>query len=213
MKDHGTRICDVFPLRTTLPRTAPHTPWGRNRKLSGGHPPAPNRLSEGGKFFVKDFFYFLETISIMGTLKNLSIRGAVENDLKQVSLIEEKVFPSFWTYNNLMKELKANFAVFAVAEVKGQIVGYATAWNISGEAQLNRIAVTPDCRRKGIGVRLLDHVTARLREAGAEKILLEVREKSEEARLFYQKEGFLQTGLRKNYYTDDNAVLMEKTLI
>mgnify|MGYP000270382361 CR=1 FL=1 len=47
---------------------------------------------------------------------------------------------------------------------------------------------------------------------GIHLVHLEVREGNGSARRLYQRLGFLEDGLRKNYYTDpqENAVLMTK---
>jgi ribosomal-protein-alanine N-acetyltransferase len=140
------------------------------------------------------------------------IRPAAESDVDAISIIENDVFPSRWSRENIILDMQADFSMFAVAEQEGEIIGYVSAWNIRGEVQLNRLAVKPACRRKGTGRALAEYIIGKTKEDGAVKIFLEVRERNTEARQFYKCLGFIETGLRKNYYGDDHAVLMDKQL-
>jgi ribosomal-protein-alanine N-acetyltransferase len=99
-----------------------------------------------------------------------------------------------------------------VAEFEGSIVGYASAWNVAGEIQLNRIAVAGTFRRSGIGTLLMNGIIERLQRWKPRKILLEVRERNTAARAFYKSIGFYETGRRNNYYHDDNAILLDLDL-
>lgn len=76
------------------------------------------------------------------------------------------------------------------------------------EAEILTIAVAPEFRRHGVGSLLLDELIAVAREKGGEVIFLEVRSRDENARRFYEKHGFSNVGLRRGYYSDDDAVVM-----
>ena len=51
-------------------------------------------------------------------------------------------------------------------------------------------------------------------QAGAQDVFLEVRAQNSAAQALYRSLGFVQTGLRRNFYATpaDDAVLMQKTL-
>ncbi|HON80627.1 MAG TPA: ribosomal protein S18-alanine N-acetyltransferase [Spirochaetota bacterium] len=147
------------------------------------------------------------------TEKGIHIRNAVHEDIIPVSEIENAVFHSPWSISNLEKERTASFSIFLVAETKaGSIVGYITAWNVHGEIQLNRIAVIDEYRRTGLGTILFSELLKACTPYHPSKILLEVRESNTAARNFYRSLGFIENGFRKNYYHDDNAVLLEYTV-
>jgi ribosomal-protein-alanine N-acetyltransferase len=142
--------------------------------------------------------------------KEITIRKAAPEDIIRISEIESTVFHSPWSITSLEKELTASFSFFLVAEIKdGSIIGYITAWNIHGEIQLNRIAVLDDYRRTGVGTILCNALLEECEPHHPEKILLEVRESNTSARNFYRALGFIENGFRKNYYRDDNAILLE----
>ncbi len=109
-------------------------------------------------------------------------------------------------------ELETTFSVFIVAEVSGEIAGFAVAWNIPGEIQLNNIAVRKKYRRRGIGTALLREVHESLKDNNPKRIYLETQFRNSGALLFYKNLGYRVNGRRKDYYTDDDAVLLEKVL-
>ena len=115
--------------------------------------------------------------------------------------------------DSYLRELQTAFSIFIVAECLGQLAGFVVAWNVAGEIQLNTIAVNESYRRQGIGSALIEDIVDRLWKVNPSRIYLEVREKNQAARSFYNKNGFYETGLRKNYYLDDNAILLTKDIV
>ncbi len=76
------------------------------------------------------------------------------------------------------------------------------------------LAVAPACQRQGLARRLLAHVKAMASNAGAERLLLEVRAGNQRAQSVYAAAGFCQLALRPGYYSaraarpaDDAVVL------
>ena len=82
------------------------------------------------------------------------------------------------------------------------------------EAEILEVAVSEDLRRNGIASELMDEVFVWCGKNGIAQIFLEVRESNFAARSYYKKYGFVEDGVRKNYYRDpiENAVLMSKKL-
>ena len=80
------------------------------------------------------------------------------------------------------------------------------------EATLFNIAIVPTHQGNGFGKLLLNELIARLKEKGVQTLWLEVRE-SNPARFLYEKIGFNEVDIRKNYYPKpsggrENAVVM-----
>ncbi|HEU4811336.1 MAG TPA: ribosomal protein S18-alanine N-acetyltransferase [Nocardioides sp.] len=102
---------------------------------------------------------------------------------------------------------------YLVAEVDGEVVGYAAASIVADIAELQRIAVDPGHRRRGLAAGLLDAVTGLAREEDAERLLLEVREDNDGALAFYAASGFEEIDRRRRYYRDGaTAVVLQLTL-
>lgn len=102
---------------------------------------------------------------------------------------------------------------YLVAEVDGGVVGHAVASIVADVAELQRISVDRAHRRHGLASALLDAVVAAAREAGADRLLLEVREDNAGALSFYAARGFVEVDRRRRYYRDGaTAVVLRRGL-
>ena len=137
-----------------------------------------------------------------------NIRPAKCADFERIYRIEAEAFMSPWTVEGLVSEMASSRSHFLVAEHNGKIVGYALVWFVADEVHLLKIATADGFRRCGVASSLIEYIFNKFSRASA--ILLEVREKNSGARCFYKKLGFVENGIRKKYYPDDNAVLIEK---
>jgi ribosomal-protein-alanine acetyltransferase len=97
---------------------------------------------------------------------------------------------------------------YLVAEVDGRVVAHAVASAAGDDAELQRIAVTPECRRGGVASALLAEVERRSALEGATRLLLEVREDNLAAQAFYGARGFVEVGRRPAYYRDGAAAVV-----
>ena len=100
---------------------------------------------------------------------------------------------------------------YLVAESEGEVVGHAVASLAAEIAELQRIAVAAPWRRRRVAATLLDEVLALAASAGAERVLLEVREDNAAALGFYAASGFVELDRRPRYYRDGaSAVVLER---
>jgi ribosomal-protein-alanine N-acetyltransferase len=97
---------------------------------------------------------------------------------------------------------------YLVAEMDGAVIGHAVASLAADDAELQRIAVAPVCRRTGVASALLAEVERRARRAGVSRLLLEVREDNTTAAAFYESRGFEEVGRRRRYYRDGAAAVV-----
>lgn len=104
-----------------------------------------------------------------------------------------------------------------VAETEGhtppELLGFAAAYRVGGEAELWNIAVMPRFRRQGVARTLLVEVCRNMANAGAQRLFLEVRKSNTPATEFYRSLGFVLLNTRKGYYQnplEDALVLFRK---
>lgn len=138
-----------------------------------------------------------------------------EEDIDQILKIEELSFATPWTRQSFENELKLNqFAVYLVLEKEGQILGYCGMWLIVDEAHITNIAVLPEFRGQKLGEAILRMIMEVAKKKGAKTMTLEVRVSNTVAQSLYRKLGFMNGGIRKNYYTDnyEDALVMWVTL-
>ena len=144
-------------------------------------------------------------------MPDITIRKALFKDIELIFEIEHESGGS-WTYNQFIQELNNEFSLFLVAEYENSIAGYLIAWKVADEIQLNNIAVKRFLRKQGIGGKLLSEINTGDSNKIFNSVFLEVRSRNKNAISFYTDNGFTKTGVRKNYYNDDDALLMEKKL-
>lgn len=131
-------------------------------------------------------------------------------DIDQICGIEQEAFTSPWTAAAFQNELANNlFARYLVMERDGEIIGYGGMWLITDEAHITNIAVRADYRGRKLGEKLLRELQETARVMGANRMTLEVRVSNYVAQRLYEKMGFVSTGVRKGYYSDN----MEDALI
>ncbi len=142
------------------------------------------------------------------------IRNMTVKDLERVMEIEEESFPLPWSMESYLGELKNNFATYLVCDCAAKIAGFGGIWVVFEEAHITNVAIASDFRRQGLGKMLMSRLEDIAKEKGAARILLEVRPSNEGARLMYSRLGFLPTGMRKEYYSDnkEDAIIMTKYL-
>lgn len=146
------------------------------------------------------------------THPDLKIRKMTIQDLKEVIAIETQSFEIPWTSNMFVKEINNDIAKFYVAHRGETIVGYIGFWDIDFDIHLLTLAVQKEYRKRGIGSYLIEFVIAYAKEHLSKKIFLEVSVENIPAINLYKKYGFVETNVRKKYYQDISALLMEKEL-
>ena len=126
--------------------------------------------------------------------------------LDDILEIEKKAFPktsydefTFIYYSELYPD---NFFVYEL-ESSQKIIGYII---FEPNGHIISIAVDKLYRRKRIGTKLMNVVLNRYNGKG----IVEVRESNKIAKNFYKKLGFVQVDVLKNYYQDENGVIMVK---
>ena len=132
----------------------------------------------------------------------------------QVAQLESLCFADPWSEASLAAELGNELSFWIVAEENDTVVGYIGSQTVFPESDMMNVAVHPDHRRKGIGAILVEALITHLRNMDCESLTLEVRISNAGAIALYEKLGFVQVGLRKNYYRNpkEDALILRKTL-
>lgn len=139
------------------------------------------------------------------------LRQMVLQDLDQVMGVEHRSFTAPWSRQAFLRELVDNqFARYIVADYHGRVVGYAGVWLIMDEGHVTNIAVDPDFRGRQLGEALLRTLISVCLSQGIRRMTLEVRVTNTVAQGLYEKLGFVRSGVRKGYYTDnrEDALIM-----
>ncbi|NJO05479.1 MAG: GNAT family N-acetyltransferase [Chloroflexaceae bacterium] len=129
--------------------------------------------------------------------ESITVRPVFHPDLTALLDLDSTCFEPQWTMpaSSLRRAIN-DPALFVVAEDAGRMVGYAYATShFSGRLiHLVRIAVNPQQRRKGIGVRLLAEVIMYARQQRADVVTLNTQAYNEHAQRLYRWFGFVPNG-------------------
>lgn len=136
------------------------------------------------------------------------------SDAHEMAELDKKCFAVPWSEKSFHDEAENLLAVYFVARIDKQIIGYAGFWNVAGEGDITNVAVLPEFRKQGVGSRLIEAVIKRAAELGLSILTLEVRRSNISAQMLYSKYGFEVIGERKRYYSDnrEDALIMIKRL-
>lgn len=132
-------------------------------------------------------------------------------DIPRVLEIEEMSFPVPWSRAELLRLLRQPNCTGIAVKRNRRVVGYFIFDIIDTRVELIRIAVTPACRRQGIGRLIIDSLVAILSPDHWTTIALVVRERNLPAQLFFRSCGFRVTHIMRRAFpeTDEDAYVME----
>lgn len=130
----------------------------------------------------------------------------------QVAVLEKFCFADPWSEMSIASELQNLWSYWLVAVSGDTVVGYIGSQSSFDEADVMNVAVHPDFRRQGIAEKLISTLVEELKNRGIHALMLEVRASNAPAIALYEKLGFQQVGLRKNYYRNpkEDALILRK---
>ena len=123
-----------------------------------------------------------------------------EIHVAQVAELEKLCFADPWSEKSIASELGNIWSYWIVALDGERVVGYIGSQSSADETDVMNVAVHPDYRRRGIAESLIESLIRELKNRGSHALMLEVRDSNAPAIVLYEKLGFQQVGLRKNYY-------------
>ena len=132
-----------------------------------------------------------------------------ESHVSAVAELERQNFSEPWPEIAVRSELTNALALWLVAVEDGVVAGYVGSQTVLQEADMMNIAVSESHRRRGIARMLVEEL---IRQLDAYQLTLEVRASNAPAIALYEKLGFTQVGLRKNYYhkPKEDALILRK---
>src|SRR5690349_14772496 len=126
------------------------------------------------------------------------LRLADDDDIRAIVTLERAAFgDDAWSVALVDAELLQGSA--AVVDADGEVLGWVA---VRGDepADLTRIAVHPDARRRGLGRALLGMAADLARLEGADRMLLEVAATNAPALQLYRSAGFVEISRRRGYF-------------
>jgi ribosomal-protein-alanine N-acetyltransferase len=147
------------------------------------------------------------------------VRPASPADAGSLAAIDVNVNINPWNARQFAaacSEANAKEQFAMVVEESGRTVGFVVFSQVLDEASIFSIGVHFAHQRKGLGYLLLESALLKMKNDGATRCLLEVRQSNAVARRLYEGNGFKLDGIRKSYYPTqggrEDALLMSRCL-
>ncbi|WP_417319328.1 GNAT family N-acetyltransferase [Erythrobacter aureus] len=132
------------------------------------------------------------------------------SEIDQLMAVMDAAFEPFWREAWTRQQVANSLAMphtYAILideygnrpAIGGEAAGFVLARRAPGEEELLLIAVRPQMRGKGLGRKLIEMFATTARDAGAERIFLEMRANNP-AEILYRSCGFEPIGKRRAYY-------------
>ncbi len=139
----------------------------------------------------------------------------VKNILGQILEIERASFSDAYSYTALYTAYdNDNYSVFVILS-GDEVLGYLIAYSVLDEAEILRVAVKEEFKKKKIGSVLLSFAEKSLGDRGISELVLECRVSNSPAIILYERAGFKDLGVRKHFYENptEDAIIMKKEII
>lgn len=128
------------------------------------------------------------------------VRKMLEEDVVPVAELEAQIFSQPWSEQGFSDSLHLADTVFLVAERQGVILGYIGMYVSMGEGEITNVAVSPAERGCGIGAMLISEIKKEAERRSVGTLILEVRVSNDRAIRLYERNGFLNRGIRRGFY-------------
>ena len=136
-------------------------------------------------------------------------------DLDGIVQIERAVNPFPWG-EEALRDTIASSGHHLMSLREGRAVGFLLSSFVLDESQLLLIGVSPDWQGVGVGGQMLKELINRSQDQGRKLIYLEVRSGNERAIRLYRSLGFIDIGVRRDYYPGlvgrEDAIVMSLQL-
>jgi ribosomal-protein-alanine N-acetyltransferase len=143
-------------------------------------------------------------------MSEITLRPMRWPDIEAVHAIESAVFEvDPWSAEQFWGELAQPTRSYVVAEDDGTIIGYAGAYLLPPDADVQTIAVSGAAQGRGVGRLLLEELIAIAVRYECSQLLLEVRSDNASALGMYERFGFESISKRRDYYASGvDALIM-----
>jgi len=121
--------------------------------------------------------------------------------------------PAFIGGDDLKKTLARGLRLFCMIREEAVIacVGIEPS-NEKDVYYLERLAVLPEHRRRGIGSRVMEYALARIREHGGRRVSIGIIDDNERLKAWYKRQGFVEKGHKTFKHLPFTVCFMDKEL-
>ena len=138
----------------------------------------------------------------------ISIVNVQENYIDDIFDIESKEIIVPWSKESLTNLIRQQNIIFRVMLLDNEVIGYYSFQKVFDEGYINNIAIKREYQSKGFGTKLFEDLIERAQKFEVNALTLEVETDNERAIKLYKKFGFIEEGIRKNFYLNKKDALI-----
>lgn len=138
------------------------------------------------------------------------IRFMTLADVPRIATLERRLFTQPWPAAVFVAQVQRESGIYLVCEVDDEIVGYLIADAFIDVWHIMNVAVDAPYRRRHLASDLLEVYFSLTEQEPHRGHTLEVRVSNQAAIDLYRSFGFISSGVRPNYYSNDreDALIM-----
>ncbi len=137
-------------------------------------------------------------------------------NIRQIGIMDRRNYEYAWTDGIFRDCVKAGY-LCPLLMLSDDIIGYGVLQIGADEAHVLNLCIDEPWQRKGYAHVLLEHLVSEAVRRRAHVMFLEVRPSNKRAVELYQRSGFNEIGLRKDYYDAhdgrEDALVMARNLL
>lgn len=147
---------------------------------------------------------------------NLHFRPISESDLDTIVAVESCAYQFPWSKKIFRDCVRVGYHCWLLEEFN-RLVGYGIMTMAAGECHILNLCVKPERQHEGFGAMLMEFLLDTASQFNTDTVFLEVRPSNTYAIKLYQRLGFDEVGIRKDYYPGvpvrEDALILAKTII
>lgn len=139
---------------------------------------------------------------------NFVVKKLTHEYVDDVLLIEKELLGT-GSKEDIEKTISSDVLDYYLLFLNEEVVGFFEVSNVAGESELFDIAIKKELQGRGYSKVLMEQLLKVCKEKNSRTIFLEVNKINLRAIKLYEKFGFKEYAIRKNYYGENDAVLMK----
>jgi diamine N-acetyltransferase len=162
-----------------------------------------------------DFIYINPEEDVSAVLKVLNLsHGTIARDFN-FTKEDNPTNNAFIDEKTLREQLKNGIALYGL-KMGNRLVGCIAIEKSKREADtyyIEKVSVLPEFRHQGIGVRLMDFATDKIKNAGGKIISIALIDSNSKLKKWYLSQGFVETGFKDFEHLPFRVCFMRKEFI
>ena len=162
-----------------------------------------------------DFIYINPEEDVSAVLKVLNLsHGTIARDFN-FTKEDNPTNNAFIDEKTLREQLKNGIALYGL-KMENRLVGCIAIEKSKREIDtyyIEKVSVLPEFRHQGIGVRLMDFATDKIKNAGGKIISIALIDSNSKLKKWYLSQGFVETGFKDFEHLPFRVCFMRKEFI